>query len=309
MRQIKTKIQEFSGLFQGFLNMLQDLISINNRLIADEKLTRGYYARTEIEKLLNKLSNDKKRLEPYGYKVYSQGDEDGIIEEICKRLNITKGVFVEIGVENGLECNTLLLIHKGWQGTWIEGNNQHFNFIIKKFQSVLSSKLNVIFEYVTIKNINKLICNEKNDCSIDFLSIDIDGNDIYLLSALECSPKIICIEYNSKFPPNIAKAQLYDPAIVWAGTDYFGSSLKAIVAVASKKGYSLVGTNIVGTNAFFVRNDLISDLFCINNSTEYLYNPPRYWLIVDHYSSIGHPADFGIYVNPDSFMKNIKSSL
>ena len=308
MPDVIKKTEEFTDLLKRIGDCSQELVSISSRLSSAQTSGRGYLARMEISNLLEKYRCDDRRLEPFGYKVYSQGDEDGIIDEICRRLNITKGFFVEIGVENGLECNSLLLLHKGWEGTWIEGNNSHSCFINEKFQSILSSKLNVVFELVTIDNINKLIPMDKLRNSIDFLSIDVDGNDIYLLAALECSPKIICIEYNSKFPANLSKAQLYDPNRIWAGTDYFGASLKAITAVANKKGYSLVGTNIVGTNAFFVRNDLVFDLFCINNSEDYLYNPPRYWLIVDHYSSIGHPADFGLYVDQDIFIKNIKSN-
>jgi len=44
--------------------------------------------------------DDPKRLERYGYKMYSQNDEDGIIEEIFKRIGTTSKTFVEFGVEN-----------------------------------------------------------------------------------------------------------------------------------------------------------------------------------------------------------------
>jgi hypothetical protein len=76
-----------------------------------------------------------------------------------------------------------------------------------------------------------------------------------------------------------------------------GSSLKAVDEVAGRKGYRLVGTNISGVNAFFVRSDLAGALFCDDSSPEYLYNPARYWLAFDHFSDIGHPADFGDYVD------------
>ena len=53
-------------------------------------------------------------LEQYGYKVFSQNDEDGIIAEIFRRIECEHKVFVEFGVENGLESNCHLLLHKGW---------------------------------------------------------------------------------------------------------------------------------------------------------------------------------------------------
>src|SRR4051794_12997040 len=69
--------------------------------------------------------DDKKRLERYGFKVYSQNDEDGIIQEIFARIGIASKTFVEFGVENGLENNTLTLLLKEWNGLWIEGSEQH----------------------------------------------------------------------------------------------------------------------------------------------------------------------------------------
>ena len=43
---------------------------------------------------------DPKRLVRYGFKVYSQCDEDGIIQEIFRRIGTTNRVFVEFGVES-----------------------------------------------------------------------------------------------------------------------------------------------------------------------------------------------------------------
>ena len=56
---------------------------------------------------------------------------------------------------------------------------------------------------------------------------------------------------------------------------------------ARKKNYSLVGTNITGSNAFLVRDDLVGDLFCSNRDVEYLYNPPRYYLTFDAFQWVG----------------------
>ena len=274
------------------------LLQYLSTVIQYQQRNNGYLARQEIDQLRASLATDHKRLEHYGYKVYSQGDEDGIIEEIFKRLNIKSGQFCEIGVENGLECNSLFLIHKGWRGTWIEGNENQIEAIYSKFNSIIPQRLNVKHHMVSIENVNKLIAESYNtEAELDFLSIDIDGNDIYLFDALDIRPKVICIEYNAKFPANISKAQIYDPNRNWQVTDYMGSSLKAIREVASKKGYRLVGTNLTGSNAFFVRDELCGFLFSADSSSENLYNPPRYYLIFDHYTNIGHRADFGPYVD------------
>jgi hypothetical protein len=278
--------------------MDEDTIAFRNFIAGAVTRNNGYAARIEIDRILAALPPDPKRLEPSGFKVYSQGDEDGIIEEIFKRLKIDKGVFCEIGVENGLECNSLYLIHKGWTGAWIEGNREQLEPIREKFGSILGKRLRVSFRMVTAENINAVVAEAIRDVNaIDFLSIDIDGNDAYLLARLDFDPKVICVEYNAKFRGNLSKAQRYDPNRSWGLTDYFGASLKAIQEVAEAKNYRLVGTNITGANAFLVRNDLAGNLFSENRSSEYLYNPPRYWLIIDHYNRIGHPPDFGPYAD------------
>jgi hypothetical protein len=133
---------------------------------------------------------------------------------------------------------------------------------------------------------------------LDFLSIDIDGMDIYLWEALAVAPKVICIEYNAKFPPPLSKKPVLNPFHHWAGGDYMGSSLCALSEVAAAKGYTLVGTNIVGGNAFYVRSDLAGDKFDGGGRPDILYNPPRYWLYFDHFiGGIGHAPDFGPYMD------------
>lgn len=260
----------------------------------EEYLQRNnaYLARREIDDIKSHwFQEDSKRLEPYGNKVFSQADEDGIIEEIFFRLGIYNGTFVEIGVENGLECNSHYLLHKNWVGYWFEGGEGYAHSIGENFKEYLEKeKLRVTFGRLTKENINDVFSKANVPSKVDFLSIDVDGMDIHLFSALEIGAKVVCIEYNAKWPSNIIRIPSYNPNYVWDGSDYMGSSLKAICEVANKKGYELVGTNICGSNAFFVKKELIDDNFVDSRTPEYLYNPPRYWLIYDHYWHIGHPT-------------------
>jgi len=274
-----------------------------NLLRQDVNRNAGYLARHEIERLISEISLDPKRLETFGFKVYSQNDEDGIIEEIFSRLNISKGTFIEIGVESGLECNTLFLLHKGFRGGWIEGNSNQEMPIKNSFGSLLKTqKLILRSEYVYKENLNEMIrgiCKELiiDPFDLDFLSIDVDGMDIYLFEALNYSPKVICIEYNAKFPPDCKKIPVYDRNLQWTGKDYMGSSLDAINEVAQKKGYTLVGTNIAGVNAFFIKSNLVLNKFSAVELKK-LYNPPRYYLWWSHFSNqVGHLPTFGPYLD------------
>src|SRR4029077_19911784 len=53
----------------------------------------------------------------WGAKHWSQNDEDGLIEEIVRRVRgDAPGAFLELGVGDGTENNTLNLLAKGWRG-------------------------------------------------------------------------------------------------------------------------------------------------------------------------------------------------
>ena len=241
----------------------------------------------EIE-LKNRLDNPL-YLERFGFKVYSQNDEDGIIEEIFNRIKTGGKTFVEFGVHNGLESNGHYLLHKGWKGLWIEGNGKAVNEIRQLFKKPIDDKrLIVINSFITKDNINTLIEEEgKISGEIDLLSIDIDGNDYWVWEAIKCiNPRVVVIEYNGKFPPNFEWVMEYDPNHIWQEDDKQGASLKSLELLGSKLGYQLAGTNVMGVNAFFVRRNLANDLFVSPPAAEKLYNPTRWTM---QYIS-GHPS-------------------
>ena len=105
---------------------------------------------------LRELSNsdrfrDPKRLVGFGHKAYSQSDEDGIIREIISRIGAKSNRFIEVGVGNGLESNTVNLLVQGWRGAWIEGNPEFATCIREKFDSVLlDGRLKVKVSMVTV---------------------------------------------------------------------------------------------------------------------------------------------------------------
>ena len=67
---------------------------------------------------------DPRRLLRYQYQVCSQNGEDGIIQEIFRRVGTTNRVFAEVGVGDGNENNTAFLLSQGWRGFWIDGSNE-----------------------------------------------------------------------------------------------------------------------------------------------------------------------------------------
>ncbi len=113
---------------------------------------------------------DGNRLERYGFKVYSQCDEDGIIQEIFNRIGLKSSTFIEFGVGNGLENNTLKLLLEGWSGLRIVGNDRYVAQINARFHDVVTAgKLRVKAAFITCEDINTLI-GEHFTGEIDLLS-------------------------------------------------------------------------------------------------------------------------------------------
>lgn len=227
-----------------------------------------------------------------GRKVYSQTDEDGIIAEIFRRIGPAGKTFIEIGVESGIECNTLWLLIQGWRGAWIEADDASVNKIrVSHAHWIDKQQLRLLHSRVTAENINALLFESKLPEEVDFLSIDIDSNDYWVWKAIDRSrPRVICIEYNATWPPPVALTIKYNPSSAWSRTNYFGASLSALSSLGEEKGYSLVGCNLAGANAFFVRKDLVGDMFWKPGDVGAHYEPARYFLGA---LPSGHPGGVG----------------
>jgi hypothetical protein len=278
-------------------NALQQLILITRNIFEQTVASRRIDAeRYRLQELATPRYADPKRLIRHGFKVYSQADEDGIIQEIFNRIGVTNRTFVEFGVETGVECNTVKLLIEGWSGLWIEGSDKYVAEMQNAFQPfVAKGQLRLHASIVTAQNINSLIQQAKITGEIDLLSIDIDYNDYWVWKAItSVSPRLVVIEYNATLRPPMSFVVPYEPTRRWDGTNYFGASLEALVRLGREKGYRVVGCNYTGANAFFVRNDLAGDHFLDPATSEEHYEPPRYFYA---FQSAGHRARPGPYVS------------
>jgi hypothetical protein len=231
---------------------------------------------------------DPKCLVRYGCKIYSQNDEDGILAEIFRRIGMTSRYFVEFGAGNGLENNTLALLVQGWSGAWIEGDPANCQMIGNVVSNFLNAKrLNAIQAFVTAENIRSLFEQLQVPQEFDLLSIDIDFNDYWIWKALTgYRPRAVVIEYNAGFGPSMEWKVRYSPEQTWDGSRNFGASLKSYELLGREMGYSLVGCNLTGANAFFVREDLVGESFRTPFTSEVHYESPKYYLTFAR----GHPT-------------------
>ncbi|PJJ79741.1 hypothetical protein [Mucilaginibacter auburnensis] len=266
----------------NFIKRITQIRNIFTSAIAQNNIHRGL----QVAQFLadNLYNNPKyasnKRLNKHEYQVFSQNGEDGIIAEIFNRIGLTNKYFIEFGVTEGLECNSLNLLYKQWQGLWIDGDPEYIKKINTRFSDFIGDKrLTVRNNFITAENIESIFDGAGVPAEPDMLSIDIDYNDYYIWQAItKYRPRVVVIEYNSNFRPDTHFVVKYNAQRTYDGTSFFGASLLALEQLGREKGYVLVGCVFTGSNAFFVREDLIADHFEAPYTANNHYEPNRDFL-------------------------------
>jgi hypothetical protein len=211
---------------------------------------------------LNEARNST-NLTDYEFKVFSQWGEDGIIQYLSKAIELKHKTFIEFGVESFMEANCRFLLMKdNWSGYVIDGSSSNIEKL-KSSYFYWKYHIDAVDAFITKDNIDDLLAKSGFAEDLGILSIDIDGNDYFILEAINTvRPRILICEYNDVFGARKISVP-YDANFFRTRKHYsnlyFGASLSAITLLANKKGYSLVGTNSAGCNAFFVRNDLLNE--------------------------------------------------
>jgi hypothetical protein len=196
--------------------------------------------------------------------VFSQWGEDGIIQKLISSIEIKHNTFIEFGVGNYNESNSrFLMINNNWQGFVMDSSKREID-TLKSSYYYWKYQIEAIDAFITKENINELLNKSGFDSDLGILSIDIDGVDYWVLESINSyNPRILILEYNAVFGKDRKITVPYEPGFKrhekhFSGL-FFGASLAALEHLAKNKGYALVGTNLAGGNAFFVRNDLMNE--------------------------------------------------
>ena len=181
-----------------------------------------------------------RQLGDFAADTYSQFGEDGLISEILSRISSTFTVDLwccEFGAWNGLNgSNTAKLIReKGYSAVLIEGEKKRAKDLEMNFPQ---NNVIKICSFVTVEgrtSIDNILSKTDIPINFDFLSIDIDGMDYFMLQSLtRFKPKLICVEYNPTIPNSIFFVQEPNEKIKQ------GSSAKAILELGRTKGYTAI---------------------------------------------------------------------
>lgn len=214
----------------------------------------------------------------HGAHFFSQKGEDGMILEIFRRIGEGGKYAVEFGISSGEECCTRnLFANHGWRGLGMDGGAE----AIEKARQIFAGlPVRVGQHFITRENIVPLLRQYDVPEEPDLFVIDIDGNDYWVLAAAlaHYRPRVIVAEYNARWTPPTEWVMTYCPDHYWDWTWYSGASLTSLAKLCQAHGYSLVGCDECGVNAFFVRDDQLQGRFPdASFGARYHYVPPAYW--------------------------------
>jgi hypothetical protein len=197
------------------------------------------------------------------FRVSSQWGEDGIIEWLVQHLPLPNNRFIEFGVETFREANCRFLMqNRNWRGLVIDSNSAQIA-AIRSDKIYWMYDLTAISAFVTTDNINDLFEQARYTGPIGILSVDIDGNDYWVLDGISSvDPAIVICEYNSILgdtrPISVPYKEDGTRFAAHPSGLYYGTSIAALCYWAKRRGYTLAGSNSFGSNAFFIRNDIAS---------------------------------------------------
>ncbi|WP_440657160.1 hypothetical protein [Candidatus Pelagibacter sp. HIMB1509] len=185
-------------------------------------------------------------------KSQNHNKENIFLKKISKKLKNKS--FIEIGFHH-LEFNSIGLIENNFSGVLIDGGRKINCLIMKLIIFIINKNVKVKNYFITKENLTKIINKKKIGC----ISIDIDGNDYWIIKELLNSkifPEIFVVEYNASFlnlPITIPYKKKFDRFKFDKTGFYHGASLKAFIKLFKKFDFKLVKT-IDGVNAIFVNS-------------------------------------------------------
>lgn len=192
---------------------------------------------------------------------YSQFGEDGIVEKLLESIPNKDNWCVEFGAWDGIHLsNTFNLIkNKAYRPVLIEADKKKFRELEKNLTGYDAVLVNEFVTFDGDNTLDNILGRTAIPQDFDFLSIDIDGNDYWILDSLVTyRPKLICIEYNPSIPNDIEYVQSRDFSVKK------GSSALSFCRLAQQKSYELIATT--RCNLMFVDKRLFH-LFQVNDNS------------------------------------------
>ncbi len=254
---------------------------LKKTLISEKFKVKSLAKKWQIQDIPEKNETNK-GLSFYEASLFSQNGEDGIIRYIFSQIGFDSRYFVEFGF-GAHQCNSLrLILHENFKGLMMDGSEEQCRIFNLTCKAKGISDVHAVNAFIDRDNLEHLIRSNNIPAEIDFLSIDVDGNDYWFWRCLQCiNPRVICIEYNSgigsKYSWTIPYNKEFERFSAHPSGFFAGASIKALESLGEKKGYRLVGCDTTGTNAFFLRNDLGNNQIPTLKASE-AFRPHQNWI-------------------------------
>jgi len=193
-------------------------------------------------------------------KVYSQWGEDGILDFLCEKLEISKPRVLEIGAGNFKECNSKFLAENRNASAYLVDGRTDLISSVNRDSLIWKTHLFAVNTWVSPNNIAKIYQDASMKLSgVDILSLDIDGNDYWVLDSCPLEElRVVVLEYNplfgSEYPVTVPRDDKFVRREKHLSCLYYGASLMAFIELMNSRNFDFIGTNRVGNNAFFVKS-------------------------------------------------------
>ena len=187
--------------------------------------------------------------------------ETQAIQNILSKIGDHSRFLVDIGASDGITQSSTVkfLVDYKYSGSLFECEPKNFSklaFLYRGRNDITLTKAKI-----TPKNIVGFMRSHAVPQDFALLNLDIDSYDLEVLRSLLAggfNPKVISMEINEIFPPNIEFEVGYCDEYFWQGGHFFGCSVASANKTLRSLGYSLV--QIEYNNAFFVSNS-VADKF------------------------------------------------
>jgi hypothetical protein len=263
--KLRNRIRRVADHLQIGPNLEARLASVDQQL--QKQLLQTFQRRcAEDPALFARGFND------YGFRVYSQYEEDGLLLYIFAAVGFGSKRVVEICAGDGRECMaTNLIINHQFDGLLFDGNDKR----VTAGRQFFASHKDTFWRppsfqraWITVENVNALLVEQGFQGEIDLLSLDLDGIDYWIWKALDVvRPRVCVFETNNIIPSSLSLTVPYSDEFdsSWDKPDpereFRSVSLRALTKLSQKKGYRLIGAHRHGFNVFFIREDLATNIF------------------------------------------------
>jgi hypothetical protein len=202
---------------------------------------------------------------------HSQSSQAAVLRRIFSEdaIGPTNKYYVEIGFnsvtfEGGTGSNTYDLFLNGWTGLLLDIENENHTINLWKHK-------------VSADNIVDIFDHYKVPLQPDYVSIDIDSQDLWVLRAILASgkylPRVISVEFNSNLPFSWTITVMPGSDQGYMEDLMFGASAGALKLVAEEFGYLVVEV-IDKLDLILVRGDLIEGK-CLPPFVRHFYKRAR----------------------------------